>query len=91
MITVENSTVRLSGTVNNSTVPALLTELSELPAEPLTLDLSAVELVDSAAVSLLLSLKRQRANAITVINVPANLRSLIQLYDVDELLCTGAQ
>lgn len=91
MITIEDSTVRLAGTVNNSSVPALLQQLDELPPTALTLDLSSVELVDSAAVSLLLSLKRKRASAIQVTNIPPNLRSLIQLYDLDELLCPMAQ
>lgn len=91
MITIEDSMIRMSGTVNNNTVPALLTQLNELPDQALTLNLSGVERVDSAAVSLLLTLKRLRPDSLTVTHIPANLQSLIRLYDVDELLCPQAR
>lgn len=87
-LALEGSTVRLSGTVTNTTVPALLEQLAGL--SPSQLDLSLVEVVDSAAVSLLLNLKRRHGANLTVSHTPDNLRSLIHLYGLDELLANGS-
>lgn len=91
MITVENDCVRLANAVNNVTVPGLLTQIEALPQSALQLDLAGVTQVDSAAVSLLLTLRRQRGSSISVHNIPSNLRALIQLYDLDDILCQPAQ
>lgn len=91
MIQIDDSTVRLSGIVTNTTVPSLLAQLDALPPAEIELDLSGVTHVDSAAVSLLLNLRRQRGRQVRVSHIPDNLRALIQLYDLDEILCQSAQ
>ena len=58
-------------------------------APTLTVDLAGVTEVDSTAVSLLLEWRRaaqREKRAIDYVNYPANLKSLIQLYGVSELL-----
>jgi phospholipid transport system transporter-binding protein len=57
--------------------------------EKLVVNLSRVEAVDSSAVSVLLQwsrLAREKGVQLTFINLPPNLRSLANLYDVDEVL-----
>lgn len=57
--------------------------------EKITVDLQQVEAVDSAAVSVLLQWSRLAQNndvQLSFINLPANLRSLVNLYDVAEML-----
>ena len=61
---------------------------------PYTVDLSKVETVDSAAVSLLLSWVRQSQHhgiALSFANVPQNLSSLASLYGVLDLLPINAR
>lgn len=91
MINIQDSTISLSGTINNTTVPSLLQQIDTLPDKMMVLDLSGVQVVDSAAVSLLLSLRRKRGHQIRIAGLPDNLRALIQLYDLDDLLCPQAQ
>jgi phospholipid transport system transporter-binding protein len=53
------------------------------------IDFSGLTIVDSAAVGTLLAWRRAAASRVTplaFINLPDNLRSLISLYDVSELL-----
>ena len=68
----------------------MLAESEPLFRAPETVvDLAAVSEVDSAGVSLLLQWQRSaRASGrtITVVNVPANLKSLAELYGVAELI-----
>jgi phospholipid transport system transporter-binding protein len=81
---------RLSGPVTFGNVTAMLAEGARAFTAPaLTLDLAGVTEVDSTAVSLLLEWRRtaQRdKRRIDYVNYPANLKSLIHLYGVDELL-----
>ena len=54
-----------------------------------TIDLAGITEVDSTAVSLLLEWRRQATAAgrsIRYVNLPANLKSLAELYGVSELL-----
>lgn len=85
--------VRLDGPVTLANVNAVLEEGGRaFKAPSITLDLSAVTDVDSTAVSLLLEWQRvaqREKRVIAYVNYPANLKSLIQLYGVSELL--GAQ
>jgi len=63
-----------------------------LSADDITVDLSGVTEVDSAAVSLLLEWRRQALRAKRTIrfsNIPANLKSLATVYGVSELLGEG--
>jgi phospholipid transport system transporter-binding protein len=57
------------------------------------IDFAGLTVVDSAAVATLLAWRRvaaAKATPLTFINLPDNLRSLIALYDVAELLDSGA-
>lgn len=78
------------GRLTIETVPALFEKgLQHLEAEDLVVDLSQVEAVDSAAVSMLLGWLRaaQRSrHALCVTALPDDLLSLARLYGVAELL-----
>ncbi len=90
MITVDGSRAALAGPVTLASINAILEEGARvLKAPSLTVDLAAVTEVDSTAVSLLLEWRRaalRDKRAIEFVNHPANLKSLIQLYGVTELL-----
>jgi phospholipid transport system transporter-binding protein len=93
MIVCEGGRCTLSGPVTIRNAAALLEEGSRLlTGNGVTLDLSGVTEVDSAAVSLLLEWRRaalRRNGQITFVNLPGNLQSLAQLYGVTELLAPG--
>jgi phospholipid transport system transporter-binding protein len=84
----ERCTVQGAITIDN--VTAVLEESARTFVAPrLIIDLSGVSEVDSTALSLLLEWRRSAAAAQRVIaftNLPANLRSLADLYGVSELL-----
>jgi phospholipid transport system transporter-binding protein len=63
--------------------------LAQFRSPQTVIDLSAASDIDSSAVALLLELKReaQRRNVeLKVVNAPASVQSLAQLYGVSELL-----
>lgn len=90
----------ISGKDNLFTVSGVLTidsanALQRFPweptvqASPVVVDLAQVEAVDSAAVSLMLSWMRQarsQGRDVSFIHAPANLRSLVDLYGLSEVL-----
>lgn len=90
MIQQEGGQLAVSGPLTMSTVAELHDLL--VPADsrsPLVIDLAGVDVVDSAAVGLLLAWLRQaqaRGIGLTYRNLPPNLTSLAQMYGVDELL-----
>lgn len=90
MIKRDGDRLLVHGRLTIATVPALFeTGLQHLNKEDLLVDFSAVEAVDSAAVSLLLGWQRaaQRAQRqLRVMGLPDDLQSLARLYGVDELL-----
>ena len=90
MIKLDNDRAQLAGPVTLANVNAVLAEGTRaFNAAALTVDLAGVTEVDSTAVSLLLEWRRaaQRdKRRIDYVNLPANLKSLIQLYGVGELL-----
>lgn len=90
MITLDGSRATLAGPVTLANINAVLDEGTRaFKAPALTVDLAGVTEVDSTAVSLLLEWRRaaqREKRAIDYINYPANLKSLIQLYGVTELL-----
>ena len=94
MISLEGARAVLAGPVTLANVNAVLAEgagaFKGLTVESrLTVDLAGVTEVDSTAVSLLLDWRRaaqREKRAIEYVNYPANLKSLIQLYGVTELL-----
>ena len=80
----------LAGPVTLANVNAVLEDGARaFKAPSLTVDLAGVTEVDSTAVSLLLEWRRaaqREKRAIEYVNYPDNLKSLIQLYGVSELL-----
>lgn len=90
MITREGERLIVRGRLTIATVPALFeTGLQHLTSEDLLVDLSQVEAVDSAAISMLLGWTRaaQRSqHNLRVAGMPDDLLSLARLYGVAELL-----
>jgi phospholipid transport system transporter-binding protein len=90
MIACDGARCTVQGPVNLETAVELLARGNELFTAPqVTLDLAAVTEVDSAALSLLLEWRREAARngrAIRYLNLPANLRSLAELYGVADLI-----
>ena len=90
MSAVADHTLTISGPVNIAAVAGLLPQLTaDLPHGDVVVDLCKAEHVDSAAVSLLLHLARivsGRGHQFRLLNVPASLSALINLYGVDSLL-----
>ena len=82
---------RLTGPLDFSTVPDLARELSGLFAQHrcLAVDLSGVTRVDSAAMALLLEMRRLAEDAnsnLSLQHVPAALRNLIRICELDPIL-----
>ena len=90
MLTCEGGRCALQGPITMQNVTAVLAESARLFAgEHVLVDLSGVTEVDSSAVSLLLEWRREAAKAnrrIDYANVPANLKSLAELYGVSHLI-----
>lgn len=79
----------ISGDVLITTANELLKQSQTFTIENTKIDFASVTDVDTAAVSLILEWKRRAAKenqSLAFINLPANLASLIQLYDVAELV-----
>lgn len=90
MISCDGDRCTLQGPVNIGNVVTVIEEARPLLTAPhITVDLSGLTEVDSAAISLLLEWRReaQRENRkIEYANLPDNLKSLAELYGVTELL-----
>ncbi len=90
MISCEAGRCLLTGPVTMSNVTTALAESERVfQSGDVTVDLSGVTEVDSSAVSLLLEWRRVASAAnrrVTFVNLPANLKSLADLYGVSELL-----
>ena len=90
MISCEGGRCTVEGPITMGNVTTVLAESSKLfAASIVVVDLSGVTDVDSAAVSLLLEWRREAAKAnrrIDYANVPANLKSLAELYGVSHLI-----
>lgn len=85
-----NGVLTISGPLTMATVPVLLPEgVAHLEKGDVLVDLSGVELVDSAAVSLLLGWLRaaqRHQRQLRLTGIPDDLFSLARLYGVDRLL-----
>lgn len=96
MITRNGDNLQLAGPLTLKTVKALFDQgLQAGGRSRLAVDMSQVEAVDSAAVSLMLAWLReaQRTNVtICFSNIPDNLMSLARLYGVADMLplCANA-
>lgn len=90
MIACENGRCAVQGPITLGRAVALLAQGNGLFTAPqVTVDLGAVTDVDSSALSLLLEWRREagrNGRSIRYLNLPANLKSLADLYGVTELL-----
>ena len=90
MITCNGGHCTVQGPITLDKVVSLLAESTTLFGAPqVTVDLAAVTEVDSSALSLLLEWRRaagRNGSRVRFLNLPANLKSLAQLYGVTELL-----
>jgi len=90
MIACNDGRCTVRGPITVDNVVALLAQGNGLFTAPqVMIDLSAVTEVDSSALSLLLEWRREagrQQRAVRYLNLPANLKSLAQLYGITELL-----
>lgn len=89
MNAVDGDTIRLTGPLTLNTVKALFDQGLPAGKSSLAVDLSAVEAVDSAGVSLMLAwLREAQRHNITLCfrGIPDNLMSLARLYGVADVL-----
>jgi len=90
MISCDGGRCTVQGPITLDNVVSLLGEGKErFTAGEVTVDLAAVTEVDSSALSLLLEWRREagrNGRAIRFLNLPANLKSLAELYGVTGLL-----
>lgn len=91
MIELLGGSIRFSGPLTMASVNEALLESEVVFAQegPWELDLSGVDDVDSAAVSLLLEWLRQAARLgrqLRIRNLPENLQCLVKVYGLEELL-----
>ena len=93
MIIKDRDSYRVQGPVTMTNVTSLLAEGTALfGQDALKIDLSAVEEVDSSAISLMLQWMReakQRNQPLAFTNLPANLKSLATLYGVLDIVPQG--
>jgi phospholipid transport system transporter-binding protein len=95
----DGETIRLSGALTIPDVTKVLAAVDEVwPAEgfagELVIDLGRVGLLDSAAVSLMLSWYRRARDhgfRLRFASVPRSLRQVATLYGVDDMLCEGGR
>lgn len=88
-ITQMDNRWNISGDMLISTVSQLLTTSKNLVLKDAIIDFAQVTDIDTSTISLILEWKRraQKENqTIKLINLPDNLKSLSQLYGVDDLI-----
>lgn len=84
----------LTGALSFESLPGVLAESQAYSSRPdlpdrLTIDFSAITVVDSSAVALLLEWRREaarRGKGLYFVNLPANLLALAELYGVTALI-----
>jgi phospholipid transport system transporter-binding protein len=93
MIACDGARCTVQGPITLESVVPLLAEGNGLFTAPqVTVDLGAVTEVDSSALSLLLEWRREAGRnrrSVRYLNLPANLKSLADLYGVTQLLGEG--
>jgi len=78
---------RAPASIRLDDAPAALEALRDrLRAGARTIDLASLERFDSAAVAVLVALRREAGSGLSLRNPPPNLRTLAALYGVDTLL-----
>lgn len=89
MIAIDGEHMKVSGPLTLETARAAFAVKLPDTATRVVIDLAEVSVVDSAALGVLMQWVRQaqqRSAQISFINVPQNLRSLADLYDVAAML-----
>lgn len=90
MIVADGSNFRIQGRITIDNARALLADgLRQFSKDGLVVDLSGLEEVDSAAVSLVLEWLREAQRgkrSLRFVNLPDNLKSLATLYGVLDLI-----
>lgn len=90
MISQENDRYYVRGAITMVTADAILIEgLEQFKGDSVLIDLSKVDELDSAAISVMLHWIRDaqsRSSKIKFVNIPANLLSLAVLYGVHDLI-----
>jgi phospholipid transport system transporter-binding protein len=93
-VNAENNRLALSGPVVMQTLKGLhIAGMAQIAAGDLLVDMKDVTEADSAAVSLLMELRRAaqtHTHKLAVINMPDSVRSLARLYGVTDLLPSEA-
>lgn len=93
MIVADGDNFRIQGGITIDNAQALLTDgLQQFGRDGLVVDLSGLEEVDSAAVSLVLEWLREAQRgkrSLRFVNLPENLKSLATLYGVLDLIQPG--
>ncbi len=89
--TSQGATLALSGPLDRESLLPLWQQRSELLGDKQVLDLSALERVDSAGLALLVHLYQQcqARGAFSVIGAGERLKTLIALYNLDDIFPVG--
>jgi phospholipid transport system transporter-binding protein len=90
MLEVDNSHLKLSGAILMDSVGKLLDNgRARCAANDVVLDFSGATEVDSSALALILEYRRAAESAgkrLSIVNVPASLKTLADLYGVTDLI-----
>lgn len=82
----EGDVLVLPAVVNVKTVPAILQQVERQQRQPMGVDFSEVSQADSVALAMLLSWQSQMDKTLKIEALPAELITLVQLYDLDGVL-----
>ena len=86
--------LKIEGALTFTNLPRILEQTSEFESradlpDAVAIDLSGISEVDSSAVALLLKWRREALRLhrhLDIINIPENLSSLVELYDVLDII-----
>lgn len=98
-MSVAPESLKLEGALTFASLPGILGQTRDFLArtdlpQALVIDLSAISEVDSSAVALLLSWRREAQllrKRLDFTHIPDNLKALAALYDVTDLVQAGPQ
>lgn len=83
---LEEGVLALPECVNVETAPAILKQLEETSSSFTTVDFIKVKQADSVALALLLNWQILAGHPLKIRNLPSQLATLIDLYDLEEVL-----
>ncbi|MBN2866439.1 MAG: STAS domain-containing protein [Thiotrichales bacterium] len=81
----DEGVLMLPGAVNVETVPAILDAVEKSNQSLITVDFQQVEQADSVALAMLLCWQNSAGLPLKVINLSAQLETLVQLYDLESV------